>query len=112
MVVRSPNFSNGTCSRRADPLGELERPLAGELDLLLPLAGLRQVAEVYGWPRGMWWLAGKEDEEGGGSVAPSLSGCACSQPARRLGEPGGLNSTGQNLGLKHAKASLLKLCQS
>ena len=62
MVVRSPNFSNGTCSRRADPLGELERPLAGELDLLLPWAGLRQVAEMYGWPRGIMVLAGDEDE--------------------------------------------------
>ena len=78
--------------------------MAGELDLLLPWAGLRQVAEVYGWPRGIMVLAGDEDEVGDGSAEPP----AAPKPARRLGELFG----GENLGLKHAKASLLKLCQS
>ena len=59
--------------------------MAGELDLLLPLAGLRQVAEVYGWPRGMVVLAGEEDEEGGDTVASPLA-TRNRNYSRRLGE--------------------------
>ena len=89
--------------------------MAGELDLLLPLAGLRQVAEVYGWPRGMVVLAGEEDEEGGdircfstGNTQQELlapSWRAKKQPKKR-------STCGDDLGLKHAEPNLVKLYRS